>query len=218
MLFYFLRSRPRHFAALTVHLHADNCCGQNKNNAVMQFFLLMVHLGFLKHAELKFMIRGYTHCTIDGGHGIIKKEWRKRDIFCMEQAAQAVQESSPVAGSQYAVILMPDVFFDWEQLLSKHFKKLPGILSFQEFEMDAVRPGTLRFRKHQKDIWQEAELFRKGLPGFSSVQDVQDVQDALIQLKPPGISEKKQKHLYEKVRKYVPEEFQDSICPKPENY
>jgi len=56
MLFHFLHHRPRHFATLTVHLHADNCCGQNKNNMVMQFFLLMVHLGFLRHAELKFMI------------------------------------------------------------------------------------------------------------------------------------------------------------------
>lgn len=214
MLFYFLRHRPHQFAAMTVHLHADNCCGQNKNNAVMQFFLLMVQIGYLKHAELKFMIRGHTHCTIDGGHGIIKKEWRKRDIFCMEQAAQAIKESSPVAGTQRAFILRSEAFYDWEKLLSEHFKKLPGILSFQEFEMDAARPGTLRYRRHHKGIWQEAQLFKKGNPDFFSVQDV---QDTLIQLKPPGISEKKQKHLYEKVRKYVPEQFQDSICPVPAN-
>ena len=78
MLFYFLTHIPQQFATLTIHLHADNCCGQNKNNLVMQFFLFIVQFGFLKHAELKFMIRGHTHCSIDGGHGIIKKEWRKR--------------------------------------------------------------------------------------------------------------------------------------------
>lgn len=214
MLFYFLRHRPRHSAALTVHLHADNCCGQNKNNIVMQFFLLMVCLGFLRHAELKFMIRGHTHCTIDGGHGIIKKEWRKRNIFSMEQAARAIRESSPVAGTQYAVILQPETFYDWERFLAKYFKKLPNILSFQEFETDAVRPGILRYRKNNKDIWQETQLARKAFPDFSSLQNL---QDALTQLKSPGISEKKQKHLYEKVREYVPEEFRDSICPKPVN-
>jgi hypothetical protein len=215
MLFYFLRHRPRHFATLAVHLHADNCCGQNKNNMVMQFFLLMVDIGFLKHVELKFMIRGHTHCTIDGGHGIIKKEWRKRDVFNIEQAAQVIRESSPIAGMHYAVILQPENFFGWENLLTKCFKKLPRILSFQEFKMDAARPGVLRYRGCQRDPWQETQLFRKETPAFSSLQYV---QDALMQLNPPGISEKKQKHLYEKVRKYVPEEFQDSVCPKPINY
>jgi hypothetical protein len=215
MLFYFLCHRPRHFATLTVHFHADNCCGQNKNNMVMQFFLLMVHIGFLKHVELKFMIRGHTHCTIDGGHGIIKKEWRKRDVFNIEQAVQVIRESSPIAGIHYAIILRPENFFDWENLLTKCFRKLPSLLSFQEFEMDAACPGVLRCRGCQRDSWQETQLFGEENPDFSSLQEV---QDALFQLKPPGISEKKQKHLYEKVRKYVPEEFQDSVCPRPVNY
>jgi len=81
--------------------------------------------------------------------------------------------------------------------------------------MDATRKGILRYREHQRDSWQETQLYKKKLPNFSSMQNVQDV---LIRLEPPGISEKKQKQLYEKVRKYVPEEFQDSICPKPINY
>jgi len=215
MLFYFLSHRDRHFSTLTIHLHADNCCGQNKNNIVMHFFLLMLCVGFLKHAELKFMIRGHTHCSIDGGHGIIKKEWRKRNIFSIKQAAQVIEESSPVAGMQHATILRPENFFNWEEVLEKCFKKLPNILSFQEFEMDVTRKGILRYRERQMDTWQETQLWDKRLPDFSSLKAVQDI---LIQLKPPGISEKKQKHLYEKVRKYIPEEFQDSICPKPVIY
>lgn len=214
MLFYFLRQRQQHSATMIVHLHADNCSGQNKNNMVMQFFLLLAYLGFLKHTELKFMIRGHTHCTIDGGHGIIKKEWRKRTVFCIEQAAQVIQESSPIAGTQHAVILKPECFFDWERLLTKFFKKLPNLLSFQEFEMDATRPGIIRYRKHQRQSWKETSLFKK-TPKFSSLQKL---QETLIQLKRPGISEQKQKHLYEKVRKYLPEEFQDIVCPKPINY
>ncbi len=212
MLFYFLSHRDRHCSTLTIHLHADNCCGQNKNNIVMQFFLLMVYVGFLKHAELKFMIRGHTHCSIDGGHGIIKKEWRKRNIFSIEQATQVITESSPVAGMQHATILRPENFFNWEKVLEKYFKKLPDILSFQEFEMDIKRKGILRYRQRQRDPWQETQLWDKRLPEFSSVENVQNL---LVQLTPPGISEKKQKHLYDKVREYIPEEFQDRICPKP---
>ncbi len=213
MLFYFLNHRPQHFATLTIHFHADNCCGQNKNNMVMQFFLFMVCLDFLKHVELKFMIKGHTHCLVDSGHGIIKKEWQKRNVFNIEQAAQVVLESSHVSCMQRATILRPENFFNWEKFLEKYFEKLPKILSYQEFEMDSSYKGILRYRERQRDSWQERQLCNKILPNdFSSMQNVQNV---LIQLKPPGISEEKQKHLYEKVRKYVPEEFKDSICPKP---
>ena len=175
----------------------------------------MVQLGFLKHVQLKFMIRGHTHCSIDGGHGIIKKNWRKHDVFSIEQSAQVIVDSSPVAGMNYAVILRPENFFNWEKLLGKHFNKLPNILSFQEFEMDSARKGIIRYRERSKNFWQESQLIKKEIPDFSSMQNVEDV---LKRLTPTGISEKKQKHLYEKVRKYVPEEFQDIICPKPTNY
>ncbi len=215
MLFYFLTHRLRNFATLAIHLHADNCCGQNKNNMVMHFFLFMVLLGFLKHVELKFMIRGHTHCSIDGGHGILKKEWRKRNVFSIEQAALVIEDSSPIAGTNHAAVLRPENFFNWEKLLAKYYKKLPYILSFQEFEMDSARKGILRYRERQKDPWQETQLSKKKEIEFASIEGIKDV---LIQLKPPGISEKKQKHVYEKVRKYVPEKFQDNICPKPDNY
>ena len=78
--------------------------------------------------------------------------------------------------------------------------------------MDIKRKGILRYRQRQRDPWQETQLWDKRLPAFSSVENVQNL---LVQLTPPGVSEKKQKHLYEKVRKYIPEEFQDRICPKP---
>jgi hypothetical protein len=34
-------------------------------------------------------------------------------------------------------------------------------------------------------------------------------------LEPPGLKEIKQVELYQKWRKFVPDEFQDEICPKP---
>jgi len=34
---------------------------------------------------------------------------------------------------------------------------------------------------------------------------------------PPGLSDIKQLELYKKVRKYVPEKYQDILCPKPSN-
>lgn len=78
-----------------------------------------------------------------------------------------------------------------------------------------TRKGILRYRERQKVPWQETHLSKKKVIEFASIEDIKNV---LMQLEQPGISEKKQKHLYDKVRKYVPEKFQDIICPKPDNY
>jgi hypothetical protein len=219
LLFHFLQHRTHETAAIVMHLHADNCSGQNKNNVVMQFFVLLVSLGLLTHVEMKFLIKGHTHCSVDGGHGMIKKAWRKHDVFTLEQAATVVEATSPTAGIHRAIIVHAGDFFDWEGLLSTYFCKLPKILSFQQFEMDAAHPGRLRYRQHHTQSWQEATIFRSGIDqlprGFSSFEAI---QQRLTPLSPPGIPLKKQHVLYEKVRKYVPSAYQDIICPRPIDY
>ncbi|MCP4603496.1 MAG: hypothetical protein GY847_23760 [Proteobacteria bacterium] len=219
LLFHFLRHRTHETAAIVMHLHADNCCGQNKNNPVMQFFVLLVSLGLLRHVEMKFLIKGHTHCSVDGGHGMIKKVWRKHDVFTLEQAASVVEAASPTAGMHRAICVNAHDFFDWDRLLSTYFRKLPKILSFQQFEMDATRPGRLRYRQHHTESWQEAEIFQSGIEqlprGLSSFEAIQQL---LTPLPPPGIPVKKQYGLYEKVRKYVPQAYQDTVCPRPADY
>jgi hypothetical protein len=219
LLFHFLRHRTHETAAIVMHLHADNCCGQNKNNLVMQFFVLLVGLGLLRHVEMKFLIKGHTHCSVDGGHGMIKKVWRKHDVFTLEQAVEVVEAASPTAGLHRAVIVSADDFFDWERLLASYFTKLPKILSFQQFAMDATQPGILRFRAHHTETWQEACLFSPGVERLpSELSSFEAIQGALTPLAPPGIPLKKQHVLYEKVRKYVPAAYQDKICPRPVDY
>lgn len=219
LLFHFLRHRAHETAAIVMHLHADNCCGQNKNNPVMQFFVLLVSLGLLTHVEMKFLIKGHTHCSVDGGHGMIKKAWRKHDVFTLDQAASVVEAASPTAGMHRAIIVSAHDFFDWERLFSTYFGKLPHILSFQQFEMDATRPGRLRYRQHHTESWQEAGIFRSGvdhLPG--ELSSFETIHRTLTPLPPPGIPTKKQHVLYEKVRKYVPPAYQDIVCPRPTDY
>jgi hypothetical protein len=177
LLCHFLRHRTPETAAIVMHLHADNCCGQNKNNPVMQFFVFLVSLGLLSHVEMKFLIKGHTHCSVDGGHGMIKKTWRTRDVFTIAQAAQVVEAASPTAGVHKAEIVTAHDFFDWEALLSRYFGKLRSILSFQQFAMDAAHPGQLRFRQHHTDPWDETNLFKPTLDRlpseFSSFEAIQ---------------------------------------------
>ncbi len=219
MLFHFLRHRSPEAAAIVLHFHADNCCGQHKNTLVMQFFVLLAGLGLLRQVEMKFLIKGHTQCSVDGGHGMIKKAWRKHTVFTLEQAAEVVEASSPTAGLQRALIVTANDFFDWERLVSRYFGKLPKILSFQQFAMDAANPGTLRFRPHHTETWQEADLFRSEIVQLPpKMASFEAIERALTPLAPPGIPLKKQHVLYEKVRKYVPEAYQDTICPQPLDY
>jgi hypothetical protein len=140
-------------------------------------------------------------------------------VFTIEQAAAVVEETSPTAGMHRATIITPKDFFDWETLLSPYFTKLPKILSFQQFEMDSTRPGRLRYRQHHTDAWRETGILKQGYEAIpAELSSLEAIQAALSPLTPPGISEKKQKILYEKVRKYVPVEYQDVICPRPEGY
>jgi len=219
MLFHFLRHRTQETAAIVMHLHADNCCGHHKNNLVMPLLVLLVGIGCLKHVAMTFLIKGHTHCSVDGGHGIIKKAWRHRDVFTIEQAAKVIEETSPIAGIHHAIILSPKDFFDWEAVLSTYVNKLPKILSCHQGEMDSTRGGILRYRRYSTDAWLDTQLLTQGAGTIpAELSSIEALQEALPPLTPPGMTKKKQKVLYEKVRKYVPAEYQDVICPPPEEY
>ena len=41
------------------------------------------------------------------------------------------------------------------------------------------------------------------------------IQNHLKKLVPPGVALQKQWNLYKKMRKFVPDEFKDILCPKP---
>jgi hypothetical protein len=59
--------------------HADNCVSQNKNNAVMQYFMWRIILGLNYEIEISFMITGHTKFDCDKGFGHIKRKYLKSD-------------------------------------------------------------------------------------------------------------------------------------------
>ena len=65
--------------AKTICLHADNCCRQNKNKTVIAYLAWLVIVGLNEEIELSFMRVGHTRCFVDGGFGLLKQRYRKRD-------------------------------------------------------------------------------------------------------------------------------------------
>ena len=212
MLTLFLLDLSTQFKARRILLNADNCCSQNKNNIVLWVLDLLVMLGIFDQIELKFLVKGHTHCTVDGGHGLIKKEWRKRNIFSIKQAKKAIEECS---NTQRAIIISANEFYDWNLFLKPFFNKLPGISYQQEFRFDKNTLGKVFYRSGQGFRWQSQMLIKETRNPPKIFSSLEGIRKHLNILKSPGISVKKQWDLYKKVRKYVPDEFKDDLCPKP---
>ena len=71
-----------------MHLHADNCAGENKNSSMMWY--LAVHTTVSMH----FMLAGYTKFTSDWWFGLIERKLRRTRVSSLEDVAGAVETSS----------------------------------------------------------------------------------------------------------------------------
>lgn len=213
MLVLFLLDLSSQFKPRCVFLNADNCCAQNKNNIVLWILNMLVILGIFDHIELKFLEKGHSHCTVDGGHGLIKKEWRKRNVFSIEQVKQIIEECSDM---QRAIILSPKEFFDWASLLGQYFLKLPGISYQREFKFHKEQFGVVHYRSSHGQKWQTYQLFQnKDIKLPKELSSVGSIRKHLKIMEPPGVPLKKQWNLFKKVRKYVPDGLKDVLCPEP---
>ena len=63
-----------------VHLHADNCGGQNKNAIMVQYLLWRVMTGQHKEITLSFMIPGHTKFSPDWCFGLLKIKYRRTEV------------------------------------------------------------------------------------------------------------------------------------------
>ena len=57
-----------------IRLQADNCVGQNKNNAMVGYLAWRVMVGLSKSCELSFMIPGHTWFSPGRFFGLIKRK------------------------------------------------------------------------------------------------------------------------------------------------
>ena len=87
----------------TVTLHADNCCGQNKNNTMMQYLMWKVMTG-LHHSitiiTISFLIIGHTKFAPNSCFGLLKREFWRTEVSSLADLEQVVQSSAIMDESQ----------------------------------------------------------------------------------------------------------------------
>lgn len=197
-----------------VHLTADNCVGQNKNNAILQYLMYRVLTGLHDKIELSFLIVGHTKFSPDGYFGLIKRHYRRSQVYTYDQLADIV-ESSSRNGHNVCVRASrtsPIIYRDWTAWLSQYFTTFKGISNYHHFRVERKKPSVFIVKQHQGSKEVEIDIAKKNFP-FSKDKPPRKLPKRLL---PAGLSLKRQWYLYEHIRRHIPTESdKDQTCPQP---
>ena len=193
-----------------VHLHADNCCGQNKSNAMIQYLLWRVLTGRHKKVTLSFLLAGHTKFACDWGFGLIKCKFRKTVVNCLKDIGDVVESSSVVnmsqlCASQDGTGIVP--VYDWTNFLNTFCYRLPNILSYHHFYFEQGS-GSVRVQ----------ELISSGDPVPIKIVKPNTqlpTKELPRQLQTKGLSNDRKWYLYKEIRPFVSPQHQDDVAPLP---
>ena len=134
----------------TASLHADNCCGQNKNNTMVQYLMWRVLTGLHQTISLHFMISGHTKFSPDACFGLIKRKFSWTDVSSLDDLARVVEESAAcnicqLVGAQDGSTIVPSR--DWARFLSS----LPPPGWYKAVPSLSLRAGLSRGSLPQED-------------------------------------------------------------------
>ena len=192
-----------------VHLHADNCGAQNKNNAFIWYYSWRTILDLHKSVKYSFMVAGHTKFAPDWCFGLLKKSTQRTFISSLYDIAQAVQESSNVnvaelVGLHDGSLLINS--YQWTAYLGQYFKKLPSIKKFHHFRFDSAQPGVV-FCKEFDDTPEIAHNIlreKNSLPPPDNLPDV---------LQPAGMTRERREYLFKEIREFCRPGTEDLVAP-----
>ncbi len=97
----------------------DNCSGQNKNNTVLMLAMWLKAMGYFASVNFIFLIVGHTKNATDRLFNSLKHEYRKQNLYTMEDLINSLNKSDRVT-------VIPTVakdFFDYDAFFKDLFRK-----------------------------------------------------------------------------------------------
>ena len=202
-----------------IHLTADNCVGQNKNNALLQYLLYRIIAGLHTRIELSFLIVGHTKFSPDGYFGLIRRRYRRSQVYTYDQLVSVIEDSSSAGHNlcqRYDGYDKPELnitYKDWSSWLNKYFRKLPNITRYHHFKLDNETPGTIQVKKRVISKETTHQLLRRRFR--TNWQKLLRTTPEVIS--PPGLTAEREWYLYDQIRCHIPDEnARDLTCPKPQ--
>lgn len=193
-----------------LQLVADNCGGQNKNRMVLRYCCYLVETKKFKSVRLMFLIAGHTKNPCDRLFNLLKKDYRQKNIFCVEDLITVLNANSFTTAESGVI------FRDWDTYLDKYYKPSDSIQKWHIFEINSTTPSTVHFRR--SDAVREPEYIQDLLiPGVKDRKlQLRQAWDFPVRLTPPGIRVIKRNELAEKFLKFVPQQYHHlDIYQKP---
>lgn len=190
-------------------LFADNCVGQNKNNALLHYLQWRVDTGRNKVIELNFMLAGHTKFGPDRGFGLIKIIFARTVVDGMKDMVVCVQDSSPNGFNLAIPTVDPDTghrnvkWSKWSAFLSKFFKPFIGLTTFHHFFFSSE---AMQYRLLADDKFDCMSLSKTVL----------DMELFPEEITPVGLSADRQWYLFDEIRNYCEkDESKDGVAPLP---
>lgn len=194
-------------------LHADNCVGQNKNNATVHYILWRVLTGRQRTIQLSFMLAGHTKFAPDRFFGLIKKVYRRTRVDTMQCLVQVVQSSTVTKGNiaqpvRDATGKQLVKFFKWNDHLGNIFMPIQNVTKYHIFRVDHQHPGVVFLREFSESPEIAVNVLKTH--NHSSFHSLP------VEIHPKGLDPQRQWYLYEKVRPFCSSTLAaDLTCPKP---
>ena len=210
MLHHFLQHHG--FGETNLHLHADNCGGQNKNRFMMQYLMWRVLVGLNDEIKMSFLLVGHTKFAPDWCFGLFKQLFQRTKVGCLDDIAAVVERSATVNHPQLVGThdgTMYVQFYNWSEFFDPYMVQtaLKGISQMHHFRFCASNPGVVYVKYSSDDDEKQIKLLKA--PWDPTLHDM----PAIIQ--PPGLTVERQWYLYNKIREFCPDEVKDIVCPKP---
>ena len=198
----------------SAYFTADNCVGQNKNNALIQYLMYRVLSGLHNKIELSFLAVGHTKFSPDSHFGLIRKQYRNSQVYTYEKLAKIIEESASNGINNCHTLNKGAIIYrDWTSWLSEYFKPIPHITNYQHFRLNSEEQGIITLRKTIDAEDENITLIKekKSLIAFKKKILYPDKT-----LSPTGLSAERQWYLYENIREHILSEKDKNLtCPKP---
>ena len=183
--------------ASELHLWSDSCTGQNKNNIVMAYLMLLVHNGMYKALDWRFFAVGYSKFDPDRMFGAIRSALHSQTVLTTPQLKGVIDS---IAGIDRAVLFDASNVRDWHGAMSS-FHSVPNIRKVFYYRM-CVRMDHGDLVVHTHDAPDTAPTVHRLLRAGRTPPALDDVT-AMPYLAAPLLSQKRREDLGKTVLGYI---------------
>lgn len=202
-------------------IYADNCGGQNKNNAVLKYLLFLAQSKCLESVSIHFLVKGHTKNHCDRGFGNLKRRYAREDVWTLEQLETIVADSAST-NECANVENDDDVFRDFKSPLNSLYSNVNALQSYQLFSMSSSEPGVVLCREDPNSQGDKQTVLVSATSRVNFTADEVDEfwASALAPLEPPKRNSEKIVDIYKKVLPSVPAQHRSDplyIVPTPDD-